>query len=284
MSEEKEMSFLDHLEELRWHVVRALIAIVVFMILAWIAAPWIFDNIIFAIAKSDKNTGELSFTTFRFMCKIGKSVGFDGMCIKAFPFKIQSRYMTGQFSMQFTASVVLGLIVAFPYVIWELWRFIRPGLYHRERRVSRGAVAAISFLFFAGVLFGYYVMCPMSVLFFSTYSISDVIVNEFDITSYVGTIVGMILGSGLIFQLPVVIYFLTQIGLITPQFMRTYRKHAIIVILIIGAIVTPSPDFLSQSVISLPLYILYESSIFISAYVIRKKKKEEEAELKQPSS
>jgi len=281
MSEEKEMSFLDHLEELRWHVVRSLIAIVVFMIAAWIAAPWIFDNIVFAIAKTDKITHELTFPTFRVICRIGNALGRDGWCLQAFPFKIQSRYMTGQFSMKFTASVVLGLIVAFPYVIWELWRFVRPGLYNRERRVSRGAVAAISFLFFAGVLFGYYVMCPMTVYFFANFSISDVIQNEFDITSYVGTVVGMILGSGLIFQLPVVIYFLTQIGLITPQFMRTYRKHAIIVILIIGAFVTPSPDFLSQTVISLPLYLLYETSIFVSAYVVRQKRKEEEAELGQ---
>lgn len=273
MSEEKEMSFLDHLEELRWHVVRSLIAILIFMIAAFIATPWIFTNIVFAVAKPN-------FPTFRFLCKIGELLHSDGFCVTEIPFKIQSRYMTGQFTMQFTASLVIGLIVAFPYIIWELWRFVRPGLYNKERRVSRGAVGVVSFLFFTGVLFGYYVMCPMSVWFFSTYSISDVIQNEFDITSYVGTIVAMIIGSGLLFQLPVVVYFLTQMGILTPQFMRKYRKHAIIGILIIGAIVTPSPDPLSQTVISLPLYMLYESSIFISAYVVRKKKKEEEAELR----
>ncbi len=147
MSEEKEMSFLDHLEELRWHVVRSLAAIVIFMILAWIAAPWIFDNIIFAIAKSDKNTHELTFTTFRFMCKIGKAVGYDGMCIKAFPFKIQSRYMTGQFSMQFTASVVLGLIVAFPYVIWELWRLFVRGYTTRNGGFPGGPLLQFHFYF-----------------------------------------------------------------------------------------------------------------------------------------
>jgi sec-independent protein translocase protein TatC len=273
MSEEKEMSFLDHLEELRWHVVRSLIAIFTFMIAAFVATPWIFDNIIFAVAKP-------TFPTFRFLCKIGEVLHSDGFCVTVIPFKIQSRYMTGQFTMQFTASLVIGLIVAFPYVIWELWRFIRPGLYNKERRVSRGAVAAVSLLFFTGVLFGYYVMCPMSVWFFSTYSISSVIQNEFDITSYVGTIVAMIIGSGLLFQLPVVVYFLTQIGILTPQFMRKYRKHAVVGILIIGAIVTPSPDPLSQTVISVPLYLLYESSIFISAYVVRRKKKEEEAALR----
>ena len=272
MSEEKEMSFLDHLEELRWHVVRSLIAIVFFMIVAFVAAPWIFDNIIFAPAKP-------SFATFQFLCRIGDLIHSDGLCVKYIPFKIQSRYMTGQFTMQFTAAMVIGLIVAFPYVVWELWRFVRPGLYNKEKRVSRGAVAAISFLFFSGVLFGYYVMCPMSIWFFANYSISSVIQNEFDITSYVGTVVGLIIGSGLLFQLPVVVYFLTQIGILTPQFMRKYRKHAVIVILIIGAIVTPSPDAISLTVVSVPLYILYESSIFISAYVVRRKKREEAAEL-----
>lgn len=266
------MSFLDHLEELRWHVVRSLTAIMVFMLIAFFAAPWIFDNIIFAPAKP-------SFPSFQILCQLGDYFGIDGLCVKQIPFKIQSRYMTGQFTMQFTAAFVIGLIIAFPYVIWELWRFIRPGLYNKERKVSRGAVAAISFLFLCGVLFGYYVMCPMSIWFFATYSISPVIQNEFDITSYVGTVVGLVIGSGLLFQLPVVVYFLTQIGILTPKFMRNYRKHAIVVILIIGAFVTPSPDAISLMVVSVPLYILYEGSIFVSAYVLRKKRKEEEAEL-----
>ncbi len=271
MSEEKEMSFLDHLEELRWHVVRSLIAIVVFMGLAFWLTPWIFENILFAVAKPD-------FPTFRFLCRLGTWAHLDGLCVDKIPLHIQSRYMTGQFQMQFTAAMVIGLIVAFPYVIWELWRFIRPGLYQRERRVSRGAVGAISFLFFLGVSFGYFVMCPMTIWFFTNYSISSVISNEFDITSYVGTIVTLIIGSGLLFQLPVIVYFLTQIGILTPQFMRMYRKHALVGILILGAIITPSPDPLSQMMISIPLYMLFESSIFISAYVVRKKRKEEEAE------
>jgi sec-independent protein translocase protein TatC len=272
MSEEKEMSFLDHLEELRWHVVRSLTAIVVFMIIAFFMAPWIFDNIIFAPAKP-------SFVSFQMLCKVGDYFGISGLCVTEIPFKIQSRYMTGQFTMLFTAAFVIGLICAFPYVIWEMWRFIRPGLYNKERKVSKGAVSAISFLFISGVLFGYYVMCPMSIWFFATFSISSVIQNEFDITSYVGTVVGLVIGSGLLFQLPVVVYFLTQIGILTPKFMRQYRKHAVIVILIIGAIVTPSPDAISLSVVSIPLYILYEGSIFVSAYVVRKKRKLEEAEL-----
>jgi sec-independent protein translocase protein TatC len=193
--------------------------------------------------------------------------------------------MTGQFTMHIVASFVMGLIVAFPYVVWEIWRFIRPGLYSRERNYSRGAVASVSFLFLTGVLFGYYIMAPIMISFLANYQISDMIVNEFDITSYVGTIVGVVFGSGVLFQLPVVIYFLTKIGIVTPAFLRQYRKHAVIIILIIGAIVTPSADPLSQALISVPLYLLYEISILISANVMRRKAREEaEEKLKEQSS
>jgi sec-independent protein translocase protein TatC len=270
--EEKEMSFLDHLEELRWHVVRSLIAVVVCMIAAFVEMKWIFQNIIFAPARVD-------FPTFKWLCKLGQFVGSgDALCVKEIPFKIQSRYMTGQFTMHITSAFVVGFVVAFPYVVWEIWRFIRPGLYSKEKNSSRGAVAAVSFLFFSGVLFGYYIMSPIMISFLATYSISDMISNEFDITSYVGTIVGVVFGSGLLFQLPVVIFFLTKIGIVTPAFLRKYRKHAVIIILIIGAIVTPTADPLSQSLISIPLYLLYEISILISASVMRKKAKEEAEE------
>ena len=267
-TEEKEMSFLDHLEELRWHVVRSAFAIVFFMIFAFITAPWIFDNIIFAPTK-------VSFPTFQWLCTMGQWFGMeDAFCVESIPFKIQSRYMTGQFTMQFTAAFVIGLILAFPYVFWEIWSFVKPGLLNKERKFSRGAVFFVSLLFMMGIAFGYFVLAPMSILFFTTYSISPVIVNEFDITSYVQTIVALVFGSGILFQLPMVVYFLTKIGLLSPEFMRKYRKHAVIVILIVGAIITP-PDPLSQSLISIPLYILYEVSIFISAAVVRNKRKQE---------
>jgi sec-independent protein translocase protein TatC len=187
--------------------------------------------------------------------------------------------MTGQFSMHIVSSFVIGIIVAFPYITWELWRFVKPGLYPREKNSSRGAVASISFLFITGVLFGYYIMSPIMISFLANYQISDMIVNEFDITSYVGTIVGVVFGSGLLFQLPVVIFFLTKIGIVTPTYLRKYRKHAIVIILIVGAIVTPTADPLSQSLISVPLYLLYEISILISAGVMRKKEKQEAEDL-----
>lgn len=267
------MSFLEHLEELRWHVIRSLVAVVVFTIGAFIAAPWIFENIIFAPART-------SFPTFVWLCELGRLVGSgDALCVQEIPFKVQSRFMTGQFSMHIVSSFVMGIIVAFPYITWELWRFIKPGLYPREKQSSRGAVASISFLFLLGVLFGYYIMSPVMISFLANYRISDMIVNEFDITSYVGTIVGVVFGSGVLFQLPVVMFFLTKVGIVTPQFLRQYRKHAIIIILIVGAIVTPTADPLSQSLISVPLYLLYEISILISAAVLRQKEKEEAEEL-----
>lgn len=271
--EEKEMSFLDHLEELRWHIVRSAFAIMAFMIAAFVYTKWIFDNIIFAPAKP-------SFITFRALCNLSQRFGMgDSLCVTEIPVKFQSRLVTGQFSMQFTSAAVIGLIVAFPYVFWEIWRFVRPGLYANEMKGTRGAVFAVSGLFAAGISFGYFVLAPMSILFFATYSISDMIVNEFDITSYVQTIVALVFGSGLLFQLPVVVFFMTRIGLLTPKFMRTYRKHAVIVILVIAAIITP-PDPISQMIIFVPLYVLYEISIFISAVEVRRKERVAAAEAK----
>lgn len=273
MSDEKEMTFLDHLEELRWHVIRALLAVVIFTIGAFIYVREIFDYIVFAPTKLD-------FPSFKYMCQLGELVGMtESLCITELPFKIQSRNMTGQFMMSLTASFVIGLIASFPYVVWEFWRFVKPGLETKERKFSKGAVSAISFLFLLGILFGYYFLCPITIWFLSTYSISSVIVNEFDITSYVSTMSGLVLGCGLLFQFPVVIYFLTKIGIVTPQLMRNYRKHSIVGILILGAIITPSADPFSLTVISLPLYLLFEISIFTSALVVKRQRKAEEAEL-----
>ncbi len=273
MAEEKEMAFLDHLEELRWHVVRAVSAIFVAMIASFVFIKEIFDYIIFAPAKID-------FPTFKYMCQLGEVFGLSELCVTDLPFKIQSRNMTGQFMMSLTASFVIGLIVAFPYVAWEVWRFVKPGLQTKEVKYSKGAVFAVSLLFITGILFGYYVLCPTTIWFLATYSISDMIVNEFDITSYVSTISGLILGCGLLFQFPMVIYFLSKVGIVTPQLMRKYRKHSIVVILILGSVITPSGDPFSLAVISLPLYFLFEVSIYISSVVQRRKRKEEEAELR----
>jgi sec-independent protein translocase protein TatC len=269
-SGEVEMSFLDHLEELRWHIIRSLIAVVVFTIVAFVEVKWIFKNIILAPAKSD-------FWTWRMLCKLGQTFSSEDLCIQDIPLELQSRYMTGQFTITIVAAFVLGLIFSFPYIVWELWRFIRPGLRLKERRSSTGVVAAVSSLFAAGISFGYYVIAPLMVYIMVNYKIDDMIRNEFDITSYVQTFVSLVFGAGLLFQLPVVIYFLSKLGLVTPAFLRRYRRHSVIIILIIAAIITP-PDPLSQTIISIPLYLLFEISILISARVEKQKLKEEEEE------
>lgn len=264
--EEKEMSFLDHLEELRWHLVRSVIAIFIFAITAFIFNRFIFEHIIFAPSRVD-------FWTFKVLCQLGDLVKSTALCIEEIPLDIISRKMTGQFTIHITSSFVIGIIVAFPYVFWEFWRFIGPGLYSSERKVSRGAVFSVTFLFVSGVLFGYYIISPLAINFLTNYSVSEVIDNQFDITSYVGIISTLVLGSGILFQLPIVVYFLSRVGLVTPTLMRRYRRHAIVVILILGAMLTP-PDPLSQILIAFPLFGLYQFSIFISGRVLKKKEKD----------
>lgn len=267
------MSFLEHLEALRWHIVRAVGAIIIFTILGLVYVKEVFDHIILAPANSD-------FWTWRMLCKLGHALDkVELLCISDIPLELQSRYMTGQFTITIVSGLVIGLVVAFPYVVWELWRFVKPGLHQNERKNSTGAVAAVSTLFASGVSFGYFVIAPLMVYVMVNYRISDKIVNEFDITSYVSTFLALVLGSGLLFQLPVVIYFLSKVGIVTPQFLRKYRKHSIVVILVIAAIITP-PDPLSQVLISLPLYLLFEISILISAGVHRAKRRAEAREEK----
>lgn len=264
---EKEMSFLEHLEELRWHIIRSLIAIAVFAVLAFVFRNFVFKEIIFAPGRTD-------FWTYQMLCKASDLTGSEVLCIDELPFTIQSRKMTGQFTMAITAAFVIGLIVAFPYVFYEIWRFIAPGLYDKEKKLSRGSVFYVSLLFTMGILFGYYVVSPLSINFLANFNLDPgTVVNEFDIVSFVSTITMLVLACGILFQLPVVVYFLTKAGIITPQLMRQFRRHSIVVILILSAILTP-PDPMSQLLIAFPLILLYEISIKLSAFVARKREKE----------
>ncbi len=265
-----EMSFLDHLEQLRWHLIRGIIVIAVFTVLAFMNGQWVFHNIIFAPARPD-------FWTYRQMCAAAEWLNSPALCIDSMNFIIQSRTLSGQFMMHITASVLIGLICAFPYVFWEIWRFIKPGLYKKEQKAARGASLYVSILFLLGVFFGYYIVAPLSINFLANYQIDPSIQNEFDIISYVSTLVTLVLACALLFQLPIVIFFLARVGLISPKFMRTYRRHAIIIILVISAIITP-PDVFSQVLIAIPLTILYELSIGIASRVERRYFKEEEVE------
>ncbi len=257
-----EMTFLDHLEELRWHLVRSLIAILVFAVAAFAAKTLVFHTIILGPSRID-------FWTYEMLCKLSVLLSTPPLCIDELPFIIQSRQMTGQFSMHVTSSFVIGIICAFPYAFWEIWRFIKPGLYPREQKAARGATFYVSFLFIVGVTFGYFIVTPISINFLSNYQLDPTIMNEFDIVSYVSTVITLILACGILFQLPIVVFFLTKAGLVTPELMKKYRKHAIVAILILGAMLTP-PDPFSQILIALPLFGLYQVSIFISRRVISK--------------
>lgn len=259
-SDGKEMSFLEHLEELRWHIIRSLASIIVFAIIAFSMKEFVFGTVIFGPARPD-------FFTYRMLCKIGM------ICIEELPFILQSRQMTGQFTMHITSSVVIGIILAFPYAFWEIWRFVSPGLYPKEKKISSGAVFWVSFLFITGILFGYYIITPLSINFLSTYQVDPSVSNEFDIISYVSTITMLVLACGILFQLPVIVYFLTSAGLVTPELMITFRRHAIVAILILSALLTP-PDPVSQVLVALPLVLLYQISIFISRMVTSRENKE----------
>lgn len=264
------MSFIGHLEELRWHVIRAVGSILVFAIIAYIYIKEIYRFVILAPAKPD-------FWTYKMMCKLSVIVGYEDLCIKSLDFKIQSIGVGDQFTMGLTSSIIVGLIFAFPYAFWEIWRFIKPGLKASERKSARGAVFYVTLLFFSGVLFGYFVVTPLAINFLANYKLDESIANEFNISSYISTVATLTLACGIAFQLPIVVFVLSKVGILTPSFMREYRKHAFIVILILAAVITPSPDIYSQILVAIPLLMLYEVSIFVSAKIAREKLREEQA-------
>jgi len=262
----KEMTFLDHLEELRWHIIRSLIVIGVFTIAAFLSKQFIYHTLLLGPTRPE-------FPTYRFFCKLSEWLHYPELCITKLDFKLQSRQLATQFMMHITSSFVAGFICAFPYVFWEIWRFIRPALNKKERRFSKGATFFVSICFTSGVLFGYFVVSPLAINFLVNYKLDENIINLFDIGAYISFLVTTVLACGLAFQLPVVIYILSKIGIVTPRFLKKFRKHAIIVILVVAAVITPSPDIFSQLLVALPLLLLYEISIFISASVDRKKQK-----------
>lgn len=268
--EEEGMSFLDHLEALRWHLLRSVSAVLILTVIAFLAKSIVFGVIILGPSKVD-------FITYRLFCDLGNYLGVAALCIDELPFTLQSREMTSQFSMHMTSSLVVGFIVAFPYLFWEVWRFISPGLYDKEKNAARGAVFFVSFLFFMGAAFGYFILAPMSINFLANYQLDPTIVNEFDISSYISTLTMLVLASAIMFQLPVVVYFLSKSGLVTSAMLRSYRRHAIVVILILSAVITP-PDVISQVLIAMPILVLYEAGIQIAKRLEKEKAVKKAAE------
>ena len=260
--ERGDLTFLQHLEELRWHLVRSVLAILVGMVAAFLNKSFIFDTLIFGPKRTD-------FLTYRAFCKLGTYIhAEDSLCLTSIPFQVVNLDMAGQFMNHLKVSAILGFVAAFPYIFWEAWRFIKPALHAKERKYTRGVVFFTSILFGIGCLFGYYIMVPFSINFLGSYQVAEEVVNTINLESYVGMISMLVLSSGIIFELPMVVYFLSKIGLLTPEFMRNYRRHAVIIILVVAAVITP-PDVTSQILISIPLWLLYEASIFVSARVQR---------------
>lgn len=254
------MSFLDHLEELRWRLVRCAIAIVGIGCTLWWFQEWIMDHVFLSMKNPD-------FPTFKLLCK------FFGVCIEEIPVKMQSTTMAGQFSYALMMSIIGGIVLSFPFIFYQIWSFVKPGLKQKEQGVVRGIVFYVSILFFSGILFGYFVVAPLCVQFFGTYQISKDVENIFTINSYMSTIISTVFYTGLLFLLPVVAYIFAKLGIVTPGFLRKYRKHAIVGVLILAAIITP-PDLISQVIVSIPILLLYEISIFVVAAVDKKRNKE----------
>jgi sec-independent protein translocase protein TatC len=263
----KEMGFLDHLEELRWVLVRAVMSILFGAVVAFIFSGFIFDNLIL-LPKSPE------FFTNRILCLLAETLNSPALCINSEPLNIININMAGQFNTHIMVSVYVGLIIAFPYIVHQLWKFIKPALYDTERKRTRGAVFYISALFIIGVLFGYYIISPLTIHFLGGYSVSTEVTNQINLGSYIASVTSVTLATGILFELPILVVFLTKAGIVTPSFLRKYRRHAFVLIMAVAAIITP-PDILSLLLVTFPLWLLFEASIVLSARLYRKKLKAE---------
>ncbi|HSH52756.1 MAG TPA: twin-arginine translocase subunit TatC [Bacteroidales bacterium] len=262
MARSNNMTFLEHLEELRWHLLRASASVIIVAIVAFIFSDIVFNHIILAPKNPD-------FFTNKMLCILGNKVNIPKLCINSEPFQIINIKMAGQFTIHITISIFAGIIIAFPYIFWEFWSFIKPALYENELKHSRGAVTISSLLFIIGVLFGYFIIAPLSIHFLGSYNVSDQVLNQINLKSYIGTLTSVTLAAGVIFELPILIYFLSKAGLVTPEFLRKYRRHAIIIVMVLAATITP-PDIFSLILVTLPLLILYEAGIVISKKIVKK--------------
>jgi sec-independent protein translocase protein TatC len=260
MKEKGEMTFLEHLEELRWHIIRSVLAIVVFSVAAFLLKRIIFDVVLLGPSTAD-------FWTNRMMCRLGHRLNLEGLCINLNPLVLQNTAVAGQFVAHIKISLIAGLVFGFPYMFYEFWRFVRPALYQNEQQHASGAVFFITLLFLLGITFGYFLIIPFSINFLYNYQVSEIVRNIPTLASYTSLVTSIALASGILFELPVLVYFLSKIGLITPAFLKRYRKHSVVVILILAGIITPTPDMFSQLIVAIPMLLLYEVGIILSKRV-----------------
>lgn len=272
-AQNEEMTFIDHLEELRWHIVRSLLAIIVAAVVIFLKMDWFFDTIILGPIRKD-------FVSYTGLCDFSHWIGIgDSLCMPAVNVPLQATTFGSQFISSITIAFVGGFILAFPYIFWEVWRFIKPALTPKELKNTRGSIIFVSFFFFTGAAFGYFLLAPFTFSFLANYQLGTTSILETRpmLSDYIDNLIDITIGSALSFQLPVVAFVLTKIGLITPSFLRTYRKYAFVVILVVAAVITPSPDWMSQMIVCVPLILLYELSIIISnrVYVAAEKRMRE---------
>ena len=261
------MAFVDHIEELRWHIIRSLLAVIIAAIFIFFNIEWIFDRIILGPAHVD-------FVSYRILCQFGHFIHVDALCLQDIKMEFQNTELSGQFMMSFSVSFMIGFIIAFPFIFWEFWKFVKPALKPEELKYARGIVFWTSVLFFTGVLFAYYVIAPFTINFFANYQLSPMFKNIITMGNYYDTMSDLVLGMGLVFELPVVVFFLSRIGLLTPALMRSKRNFAILIIFILAAVITP-PDWFSIWLVAIPLLILYETSIRISERALKARKRKQ---------
>ncbi len=263
-----EMSFIDHLEELRWHLIRSVIAIVIAAIVFFIYVRQIVDDILLAPAKDD-------FITYGWFCKLSHALGLgDAVCMGGVKVSFLSTQLTSQFISSFTISFVGGFIVAFPYIFWEFWRFVKPALSDKEKQNTGGVIFWVSLLFFAGVAFGYFILTPFMINFYFSYSLSPLIEIKPTFSDYLENLIYTTVGIGVLFQMPLLVMIMAKIGIVTGSFLRKYRRHAFVIIIIAAAIITPSTDPFSLAVVTIPLYLLFEASIILASRINKRQEKE----------
>ncbi len=273
-SDEAEMTFFDHLEAFRWHIIRSLVAWLIAAVLIFIYIDWIYDNIILAPANEH-------FITYTSLCKLGYWLHIgDSFCMPPVKINFQVTEVNGTFTSALTIAMIGGVIAAFPYIFWELWRFIKPALSTKEKNSARGSIFWVSLCFFSGAAFGYFLMAPFTFNFLASFTLgkSGIIQYRPAINDYIESLTNLVLGCGIAFELPVLTYVLAKIGLISGSFLKTYFKYAFVIILVVAAVITPSPDWTSQFLVAVPLTLLYLISIFLASRVEKKREKEEAAE------
>ena len=265
-NEEEEMSFIDHLEILRWHIVRSVLAILTSAILFFVYIDEIFDTVIMGPTRND-------FISYRAFCKLSHMLGMgESLCMPPMKLSLQVTSISGTFMSSITIAVVGGLLVALPYVFFEIWKFIKPALKPTELKYTRGIIFWVSMFFFLGAAFGYFMLAPFTFNFLSNYTIGDIGVIDYrpTLADYLDSLIDITLGAGIAFELPMATWLLSKLGIITPNFLRTYRKYAYVALLVVAAVITPSPDWGSQLIVVIPLVLLYEISILIAARVKKK--------------